>query len=263
VDIRRRIWNLVEAAPGGDRWSRAVDIGILALILLNVVAVILDSVPSIKSRWGDAFDTFELISVIAFSIEYALRLWSCTTNPMFAHPITGRLRFAVRPMALIDLAAILPFYLTFVGFDLRSLRVVRLMRIVRIAKIGRYYSSLTLIRSVLRSKREELVLSTMLMVLLLIVSATLLYSCENEAQPDTFSSIPATMWWAVATLTTVGYGDVYPVTLLGKIFASVIAMLGIGMFALPTGILGAGFVEAIESHKHGDKCCPHCGEALQ
>lgn len=262
MTLRRRIWNLVEAAPEGDRLSRAFDFAILTLIFLNVVAVIIDSVVSVRERWGVALDRFESISVAVFSIEYALRLWSCTTNPIYAHPITGRFRFALRPMSLIDLVAILPSYLAFVGFDLRSLRVVRLMRILRVAKVGRYYTSLTLIRTVLRSKRKELVLSTMMMGLLLIVSATLLYSCENAAQPDVFSSIPATMWWAVATLTTVGYGDVYPVTLLGKMFASVIAILGIGMFALPTGILGAGFIEAIETNKQPEKYCPHCGESL-
>lgn len=121
--------------------------------------------------------------------------------------------------------------------------------------------SLDLIRQVIRNRKEELVLTTSLMGMLLIVSATLLYSCENAAQPEIFSSIPSTMWWSIATLTTVGYGDIYPITALGRVFASVIAILGIGMFALPTGILGAGFVEEIQKRKQG-ACCPHCGVKL-
>ena len=166
-------------------------------------------------------------------------------------------------MSIIDLLAILPFYLPFFGIDLRSFRVLRLLRIFRIAKVGRYYSSLNLIKHVFQNKREELILTSVLMVLLLIVSSSLLYYCENAVQPDAFSSIPATMWWAVATLTTVGYGDMYPVTFMGKLCASVIAVLGIGMFALPTGILGAEFVETIQKHKKQKKICPHCGKELR
>lgn len=115
-----------------------------------------------------------------------------------------------------------------------------------IAKLGRYYSSLQLIRNVIRSKKEELVLTTAIMFLLLILSASVVYYCENSYQPETFSSIPSTMWWAIATLTTVGYGDMYPITALGKFFASIIAILGVGMFALPTGIIGSGFVEEVQ-----------------
>jgi voltage-gated potassium channel len=167
-------------------------------------------------------------------------------------------------MAIIDLVAILPFYLPLVGIDLRSLRVLRLLRILRIAKVGRYYSSLNLIKHVFQAKKEELVLTSAMMGLLLVVSSSLLYYCESAVQPDAFSSIPATMWWAVATLTTVGYGDMYPVTLLGRLLAGTIAILGIGMFALPTGILGAGFVEAIQKQKKElVQRCPHCGKEFR
>lgn len=262
MEIRRRTWEIVEAARVGDRASRIFDIVILTLIFLNVVAVIVDSVRPIRARWGEWLDVFELVSVIVFTVEYVARMWSCVVDSRFRGPVRGRLLFALRPMAMIDLAAIAPFFLPFFGFDLRSLRVLRMMRILRIAKVGRYYASLTLIRHVLQSKREELVLTSVLMGLLLIVSSSVLYYCENPVQPESFSSIPATMWWGVATLTTVGYGDMYPITMAGKVCASVIAMLGIGMFALPTGIIGAGFVEAIEKRKQGEQACPHCGRCL-
>lgn len=258
---RKRTWEIVEAAKAGDKASRVFDIAILALIFLNVVAVIIGSVQSIQQRLGAFLTAFEVLSVIVFTAEYLARLWSCTVDPQFQGRLRGRIRHAFQAMAIIDLLAILPFYLPFLGIDLRSLRVVRLLRIFRVAKVGRYYSSLNLIKHVFRSKKEELVLSSALMGLLLVVSSSVLYYCENAVQPDAFSSIPATMWWAVATLTTVGYGDMYPVTLMGKLCASIIAILGIGMFALPTGILGAGFVDEIQKKK-GQEVCPHCGKKL-
>jgi voltage-gated potassium channel len=261
VSIRKRTWEIVEAAKAGDTPSRVFDISILALIFLNVIAVIIGSVQSVQERWGAFLSVFEIVSVAIFTVEYVARLWACTVDPQYKGRIRGRVRLALRAMSVIDLLAILPFYLPFLGIDLRSLRVLRLLRILRVAKVGRYYASFNLIKHVVHSKKEELVLTSALMGLLLVVSSSLLYYCESGAQPDVFSSIPATMWWSVATLTTVGYGDMYPVTTMGKFCASVIAILGIGMFALPTGILGAGFVEAIQKKK-GHQVCPHCGKEL-
>jgi len=263
MSLRRRTWEIVEAAKPGDTASRVFDVLILTLIFLNVIAVILGSIQSIQERWSAFLDAFETVSVLVFTIEYLSRLWSCTADPRFIGSIRGRLRFAVKAMAIIDLLAILPFYLPFLGIDLRSLRVLRLLRILRVAKVGRYYSSLNLIKHVFHAKKEELVLASAMMGLLLVVSSSLLYYCENAVQPNAFSSIPATMWWAVATLTTVGYGDMYPITLLGRFLASIIAILGIGMFALPTGILGAGFVEAIQKQKGQTQKCPHCGKEIR
>ncbi|MDZ7620503.1 MAG: ion transporter [Patescibacteria group bacterium] len=261
---RCRTWQIVELTRPNSLVSRLFNVAMLTLIFLNVVAVIAGSVAAIEARFGGILAVFEVVSVFIFSVEYLARLWSCTVDPRYSRPIIGRLRWALRPMSIIDLLAIVPFYLPFCGADLRSLRVLRLLRVIRIAKLGRYYSSLDLIKHVFQAKKEELVLTSVLMCLLLIVSASLLYYCENETQPEAFSSIPATMWWAVATLTTVGYGDMYPITLMGRLCASVIAILGIGMFALPTGILGAGFVEAVQKVKspHPPETCPHCGKEL-
>jgi len=262
VNLRKRTWEIVEVAKRGDTASRTFDIAILSLIFLNVIAVIVGSVQSVQKRWGTFLDVFKIVSVIVFTVEYVARLWSCTVARRFAGRIRGRVRFALQAMSIIDLLAILPFYLPFFGIDLRSLRVLRLLRVLRVAKVGRYYSSLNLIKRVVQSKKEELVLTSAVMGLLLVVSSSLVYYCENAAQPEKFTSIPATMWWAVATLTTVGYGDMCPVTLLGKFFASIIAILGIGMFVLPTGILGAGFVEEIQKSKKPARTCPHCGKEL-
>lgn len=260
--LRERTWEIVEVAKLGDVPSRVFDIGMLSLIFFNVIAVIVGSVQSVQARFGAFLSWFELVSVVTFSIEYVARLWSCTVDDRFQRGFGSRVYFALRPMSVIDLLAVLPFYLPLVGMDLRALRVLRLFRILRVAKAGRYYSSLTLIKQVFRSKKEELILTSALMAVLLIMSSSVLYYVENDVQPEAFSSIPATMWWAVATLTTVGYGDMYPLTVLGRIFAGVIAILGVGMFALPTGILGAGFVEAIQQAKNSLNVCPHCGEFL-
>jgi voltage-gated potassium channel len=262
MNIRKRTWEIVEVAKPGNRLSRIFDVFILSLIFLNVIAVIIGSVAFVQQEYGDLLDLFEAVSVLVFTVEYVARLWSCTFDARFQHSLVGRLTFMFQPMPLIDLVAIAPFYLPFLGIDLRSLRALRLLRIVRVAKVGRYYTSLTLIKNVFNSKKEELILTSAVMVLLVVVSSSILYYCENPVQPDSFSSIPATMWWAIATLTTVGYGDMYPVTAFGKFFACIIAVTGIGMFALPTGILGAGFVEEIQKRKSEPKICPHCGKEL-
>lgn len=260
--LRRRVWEIVEVAKPGDRASRLFDISILLLILINVIVAVLGTVPAIARALGMWLDWFELVSVIVFSAEYGARVWSCVESDEVQTALWGRVAFALRPMLLVDLAAVLPFYLPFFGVDLRSLRALRLLRVLRVAKIGRYYPALRDIRRVVESKREELVITTVLMFLLLVFSSSVLFYAENDAQPEAFSSIPATMWWAIATLTTVGYGDIYPVTAVGKLLASVIAVAGVGMFALPTAILGAGFVEELGKRRQPPSVCPHCGLPL-
>ncbi|MBC7981348.1 MAG: ion transporter [Armatimonadetes bacterium] len=261
MSLRIRTWEIVEAPKRGDTTSRIYDIVLLGLIFLNVIAVIVGTVQSIELRWGAVLEVLEVVSVIVFTFDYLARLWSCTVDYRYTGRIRGRFRLALQPMSIIDLISILPFYLPFVGIDLRFLRVLRLLRIFRIAKIGRYYSSLNVIQHVIKGKKEELLLSLVIMGILMVVSSSALYYCENSAQPEVFSSIPATMWWSVETLSTVGYGDMFPMTIPGKLCASVTSMLGIGMFALPTGILGAGFVEEIRK-KNGNRGCPHCGKDI-
>jgi len=161
MSIKNRTWEIVEAAKPGDLASKAFDISILGLIFLNVMAVIVASVTSIQNQYSHFLCAFEIISVVVFSFEYILRLWSCTSDKgHYSNPIRGRMRFALNPMALIDLAAILPFYLPFIGVDLRFIRDLRLMRIVRVAKIGRYSASLQMMQRVIVSKKEELLLTT-------------------------------------------------------------------------------------------------------
>jgi voltage-gated potassium channel len=224
--------------------------------------MILETVEGIHKSAPGYFECLEIASVLIFSAEYVLRVWTSTVPEQYRHPVWGRLRYMLSPLALVDLIAIVPFYLPMTGIDLRSFRIVRLLRIVQIGKLGRYSKALKLTRRVVVSKRAELLTSAFILLMLVILASTLMYYVERDSQPETFSSIPASMWWAVTTLSTVGYGDACPVTPLGKLLASVIAILGIGMFALPTGILGAAFVDELQQSKAVPKKCPHCGEEL-
>jgi len=259
---KERIHELLESPVEGDRPRRIFDIFLVSLISLNVVAIVAQTLPGARRVFGPWFFRFEVFSIAVFTVEYVLRVWSCTLSPSFRHPVTGRLRFMASPFAVIDLVAVLPFYLPFLGIDLRFVRAVRLFRILRVLKLGRYLKSLRLIGSVIVEKRAELIMTLALSSLLVVLSASLMYSLEHDGQPEKFSSIPRTMWWAVATLTTIGYGDMYPVTPLGQFFAAVISMIGIGMFALPTAILGSGFLEAFQKQKIRVEACPHCGKPL-
>jgi len=263
--VKKRIYQILEVADKDDMLSRIFDISIMILIFLNVIAVMLETIDSLSAQYSTLFKYFELVSVIIFTIEYLLRIITCTSAESYDnHPVKYRIRFACTAFALIDLAAILPFYLPMIiTVDLRFIRAIRLFRLFRLFKLGRYSDSVQIFTDVIRNKKEELVITAAVGAILLVLASSLMYYVEHENQPEVFSSIPASMWWGVATLTTVGYGDVYPVTILGKMLGAVIAILGIGMFALPAGILGGGFVEAIEKKKKKLRKCPHCGEVIK
>lgn len=261
--VKNRVFKILEIAEENDRVSKIFDIFIMALILFNVIAVVLETVESLVSRFGGFFLTFEFFSVAIFSVEYILRLWTCTEDRRFENPVVGRVRFALTPMAVVDLMAVLPFYLPVIfPLDPRFLRGLRLFRLFRLFKMGRYSESLQTLGFVLKSKTEEFVVTFFTISLLLVFASSLMYYVEHEAQPETFSSIPAAMWWGVATLTTVGYGDVYPITPLGKFLGAVIALLGIGMVALPAGIIASGFAEEMQRKKGKRRICPYCGKDI-
>ena len=260
--IKRQVHLLLDPTDGGTSWDKLVNAVIVVLILANLLTVCMETVESLYVTYKNYFEGFELFSVIVFSLEYLLRLWSCTSVRKYKHPIRGRLRFMFSPGALVDLAAILPFYLPLSSLDLRSLRLLRMVRFMRFFKLARFLNASRVIRRVFTSKRDELLISVLMVFALIVLAASLMYFVEHDAQPDKFSSIPETMWWSVATLTTVGYGDVYPVTGVGKTLTACISILGIGMFALPAGILASGFSEEFKK-KQAAACCPHCGKGLQ
>lgn len=249
--VKARLYAILEKADEGDSVSKAVDVFLVTLIMLNVVVVIVETVQWVHASTAFELHVFEVFSVAVFTIEYLLRLWICTLNEKYSHPIKGRLAYATSAMALIDLVAIMPFYLPFiVTFDLRIMRLIRLVRLLRLLKVFRYSESIQIFADVYRLKRQELSMVFLAIIFLLTISSAVVYHLEHEAQPDDFSSIPSSMWWGVATLTTVGYGDVTPITAFGRFFGAIIALLGVGLVALPAGILGSGFI-AIMRRKEG------------
>lgn len=262
--VKRRIFDILEGAPESGLAGKLFTTSIMTLITLNVFSVILETIEVISAPYDEVFKVFEIFSVAVFTIEYFLRIWSCTSEEKYKHPVKGRLRFALTPMAIVDLLAILPFYLPrIIPLDLRFIRALRLFRLFRLFKMARYSQSLRILGNVLMERKEELILTGIVVLILLVLASTLMYHVEHDAQPGAFSSIPAAMWWGVITLTTVGYGDVYPVTTLGKLLGTMVAILGIGMFALPAGILGSGFVEEIQKkRRHRKRICPHCGKDI-
>jgi len=192
---KRRIFEILEIASFGDLPSRVFDILIMVLILLNVVAVILETVKSLSSQFGNFFSIFEASSVGVFTVEYVLRLWTCTVDKRFENPLVGRIRFALTPLILVDLIAILPFYLPMIfPFDLRFIRILRLFRFFRLLKMARYSESLKTLGNVMKAKKEELIITLSVVLILLVFASSLMYFLEHEAQPQGFSSIPAALW---------------------------------------------------------------------
>ena len=236
---RHRAYEIVEPAAPGDRTSRVFDAALIVLIVLNAAAVVLATVEPLSRSYAAWFAAFEVLSVAAFTAEYGLRLWSCVVDERYRAPVAGRLRYAVTPLALVDLLAILPFYLAplIPGADLRLLRVLRL---VRLLKLTRYSPSLALLLHVLREEARPILASLFILSLLLLLGSGLGYLAERDAQPEAFGSIPAAMWWAISTMTTVGYGDVVPVTPLGMVVGGCLGVIGLGMVALPAGFNGNG-----------------------
>jgi len=258
---KKRLFEIIEKGEDGDGQSLLFDKMIVALIAINIVAIVLESFNDLRSLYSNIFFLIEIVSVIIFSIEYILRIFTADLLYPNETRLKGIIRYMISPMALIDLFAILPFYLPFViKIDLRFIRSVRLVRMFRLFKLNRYSKSMLLITKVMKSEKDNLLVTVFMTSILILISSTMMYNFENAVQPDQFPNILSSFWWSIATLTTVGYGDVYPITPIGKILSGVIALLGIGLVALPTGIISSGFMKAIENK---DECskreCPHCG----
>lgn len=255
--IRKRDLFEILLVDGEHPFSNAFDIFIMSLITVNVAAVIIATVTPIYQAYKPFFQVFELVSVAIFTVEYVGRIWTCTYLDSYREPLIGRIRFMGRPFLIIDLLAILPFFLSGFLLDLRFLRSLRLLRFFRLFKLARYSESMRRFGYVIREKREDLTIAIAATLILLLISSSLMYFAERTAQPEAFSNIPKSLWWGVVTLTTVGYGDVYPITPLGRVLGAIISLLGVGLVALPASILASGFIEEDE---HVGGTCPHCGE---
>lgn len=264
--LKWRVWNVLEVSRGPDGGKAKlgwINRFLMILIVLSTIAVIFETVEDFRERYSAALVVFEVFTVVVFSVEYVVRLWACTAVKRYRRPIRGRLRYAVTFYAVVDLLAVLPFWVAIAlpmsALDLRFLRVMRLMRFARLLKIGRYSDAFDRLRAVFRSKLPDLGVVLVAIAVALVLASSFMYHAENGAQPNKFSSIPASMWWAVSALTTVGYGDIQPVTPLGKALGGIIQILAISLFALPAGILAAGYEEQARRRRAGMGACPHCG----
>ncbi len=247
--VREKVAQCLDAGETDDIFVRAVDIFLIILIGLNVMAIILESETGIEEQYKTVLYRFEVFSIVVFTAEYILRVWSCVDSreQHELSPVRGRLRYMFTPMALIDLIAILPFYFAFfIPMDLRFLRVLRLLRVF---KLTRYSRAMQLLLSVLKEEASSLFATFFILSVLLILAASGIYLIEHDVQPDSFGSIPSSMWWAMATLTTVGYGDVTPITTGGRFFGGCITLIGMGMVALPAGIFASAFSERLHRRR--------------
>ena len=262
--LRRILYHILEISSGKRRGiSLVFNITLITIITLNAIAIVLHTVPDYNRQFARLFYDFELFSVGFFTVEYLLRVWVCVENEKYRHWFWGRLRYVFSTVAIIDFLAIVPFYFTLFATDLAIVRILRLFRIFRLFRISRYSHAFRMIQRVVTDKKEELVLSMAFVVFMLIIVSSVMYYVEHAAQPTKFSSIPATMWWGVSAMTTVGYGDIHPITPLGKFLGGIAAIMGIGLFALPTGILVSGFTESIRHQKAATtRHCPHCGKEI-
>jgi voltage-gated potassium channel len=273
--MRQRVFEILASPRPGDRIARAVNICLLLLIAVNVVASVLETDIEIARRAPRVFRGIEIISVAVFTVEYGLRLWSCTASPRFQGALRGRLIQATRPMALIDLAAIAPFYLEVAvpgALDLRFLRVLRLMRLFRLFRVGPVSQGFARLVRIVQAKRAELAVSTSVVAVAMLTAAGAMYLIERDETGSQFTSIPRAMWWSIVTITTVGYGDMTPVSVAGKALGGLVAIVGICSLALPVAIISGGYIDELGKERTAQalspdakvtpEACPHCGGLL-
>jgi voltage-gated potassium channel len=242
--LRKRIWEILEKGNSNDKVSFYTDIFLITLIIFNIIAVLLETVDSIYSKYALEFLIFERFSTAVFLVEYILRIWVCVEEKIKSNKLITRLKYASTWPAIIDLLAVLSGLLPMI-FEV-DLRILRALRMLRLLKFSRYFKVMNLLLGVLKEEKQSFLAAMFLLTIAMLIASTGIYLFEKDAQPDKFSSIPEAMWWAIATLTTIGYGDVTPVTGMGKFFGAIIAIIGIGVVALPSGILASGFTDQLK-----------------
>jgi len=241
--VRQRVFEIIEKGKKGDISSIIFDSFIITLIVLNIISVFIETF-SLPTKFSLSLKKFEIFSIVVFTIEYFLRIWTAPCLFEEKKPIIARIKYIFSFMAIIDLLAILPFYIPFIFvIDLRVLRALRIFRLLRLFKFNRYTTSIRKVFEVLKMKSAELISSIFIVLILMLISSALMYSIEHDAQPEAFQNAFSGLWWAIATFTTVGYGDIYPVTIVGKLLGGIVSLLGIGLVAVPTGIISSGFLE--------------------
>lgn len=245
---KKRIFDIIQIGKKDDFISRAFDIFIVCTILLNIAVLFMETFDSLRS-FAPVFKAIETITILIFGIEYLLRIW--TAEYLYPDFSRGKavLKFLISFDGIVDLCTILPFFFLSGFVALRMLRVVRILHLFR---INAYYDSFHVIKSVLKEKKNQIISSVFIILVLMLFSSLGMYSAEHEAQPEAFNNAFSGIWWSISTILTVGYGDVYPITVSGRLLAILIAFLGVGVVAIPTGIISAGFVEQYTKIQHSD-----------
>ena len=246
--VRRRVYEIMEVGHGEDIASKVLDTFLVVLIVANIAVFCAETVPSLEAKWGWEFHVFEMFCLVVFTVEYLLRLWIAVEVPFLARltPLSARAHFAARAPQIIDLLAILPFYLGHIfGVDLRVLRIFRLLRFL---KLSRYSPAMHTLIRVISNERRALLGAGLLLIAAVLFASTGIYFLEHQAQPDKFGSVPESAWWAIATLTTVGYGDVTPHTVAGRVFGGIVMVTGLCVLALPVAIISTGFAQEVNRH---------------
>ncbi|SEG00106.1 potassium channel family protein [Oceanospirillum linum] len=245
--LRHRYFQLLDGEQAFSITGKLINGFIIILIVLNVTGVILETIPEIGEQYSPYFQILEVFSVLVFTLEYLIRVWISAENPKYGPGIKGKLRYIFSPIALIDLLVILPFYLSFfINIDLRYLRLLRLLRLL---KLSHYIRSMDIFIKVVASELASLASAVFAVLVLVVLAACVMFALEHQAQPEAFKSVLDAIWWAVVTMTTVGYGDITPVTAGGKVLAILIMLLGVGTVALPAGMLAARFSEELQDRK--------------
>lgn len=249
VSLRRRLFVQLDPAAWPRRGLSPVNLIVFVTIIVTSILAIIETEPTIARGREDLFNALELVVGVFYSVEYIARAWTAAESPRYGPGWRGLLRYIRSPIAIIDLISIATSFLTpAAGLQPYLLRAFRVARILRIAKLGRMSNAMSYLIEAMMARRYELLFSLFVSLTFMVFSASLLYLVEGPAQPDKFGSIPRALWWATAALTTIGYGDVYPITVAGRIFAAMTAVAGIGLVAMPTGIMAAAFSEAVQRH---------------
>ena len=249
LEFRKTLYRQLEPKAWRRKGLSPTNHFLVYLIVIAVVVAVLDTEPVVSAGRELLLNNIEFGIGLIFLAEYVGRVWVAVENPSFAKYRFPRLRYMVTPMAIIDLLAVLPVLFAFGGTSSLFLRFFRVLRMLRLAKLGLTSKAFKLLREAFVQKRHEFALILGMLMVTILVAGSLLYLAEGEAQPDKFGSIPRAMWWAIVTLTTVGYGDSFPITPLGKFLAGGIAIMGVMLIALPTGLFAASFTEAREKER--------------